>query len=151
MSLDALALVSRVIDRAAQKASQAMGPAATGLGEEQRIDLMVDTLASQVLGFIGLGPPAGPQEGGDASDLERLCAEQMARNQQLARALGACDCWGEMPSCPACGGRGAAGWQRPHKAPFDQFVSPVVRRVVQHRVRARRHAAAGAGPGYRTQ
>jgi hypothetical protein len=152
MALDALSLVSRIVDRAAQKAGQTMGPSVMALDEDQRLELMVDALAGQLLGFIGVGGDPQPPQAAAPSDLERLCAEQLARNQELARALGACACWGEVAACPECAGRGTVAWRRPDRAAFDRFVRPVVHRLQQRSSRAQHRPPAGtSGAGYRMQ
>ena len=137
MPLDALTLVSRVVERAAQKCG-AMAPAALALEEGQREDMLVDTLAGQLVGYLGMGGDGGDSRPGSTAaaegDLERICADQLARNRRLARALGACDCWGELPGCDLCGGYGTPGWRRPHRASFDALVRPVIRRM-QHATR----------------
>jgi hypothetical protein len=51
------------------------------------------------------------------------------RNVLLAAALGACDCWGEQPSCPECGGQGAAGWIPPDPDLYGEYVAPAVLRA----------------------
>jgi hypothetical protein len=96
--------------------------------------MLVETLASQLVGFLGFGGANKERPGSpDTSELERICADQIARNGKLARALGACDCWGELPSCDRCGGRGAPGWRRPHLPSFNLLVRPVIQKMKQHR------------------
>jgi hypothetical protein len=153
MPLDALTLVSRIIDRAAQKAGQSMGPAAMVLDEDQRLELMVDALAGQLLGFLGASNAPQAASHPDApSELERLCAEQIERNAVLAGALGACACWGEVPTCPECAGRGTVAWRRPDRAAFDRFVRPVVQRLHQRSAHRQHRPPVGAtGTGVRTQ
>src|SRR5262245_33177670 len=34
-------------------------------------------------------------------------------NMLLAAALGACECWGSLPTCHLCRGSGSAGWTQP--------------------------------------
>ena len=115
---------------------------------------MVDTLAAQVLGFLGLGTGRRARRtGGDLSDLERLCAEQTgaqpatgARARRL-RLLGrdAVVSGVRRPGAPSRG-------DGPDRAAFDRFVSPVLHRL--HQRSARHHTARAAGPhgsGYRTQ
>jgi hypothetical protein len=47
-------------------------------------------------------------------------------NVLLAAALGACECWGMLPSCELCDGDGVAGWTEPDAELFDEFVRPAV-------------------------
>lgn len=44
----------------------------------------------------------------------------------LAKALGACECWGRDNRCPACKGGGQAGYFKPDKALFDQLILPAL-------------------------
>jgi hypothetical protein len=131
MPTDVLALISKVIDRAVEKSGHVLPSSLPTAEPGQGTDVLVDTLASHLLGFLGLGGAAGPA----ARELEQLCAEQMARNSGLARAVGACECWGELATCPACHGRGASGWRPPDRASFDVFVRPVLRKMKQRRLR----------------
>ncbi|MDB6178146.1 hypothetical protein PAF17_11625 [Paracoccus sp. Z330] len=55
--------------------------------------------------------------------------------EMMACALGACpNCWGTIPDCEDCGGIGKPGTFAPDKKCFDQFVLPVIARVMGHRV-----------------
>jgi|GEM_PF-6550653 len=38
------------------------------------------------------------------------------QNRLLARAHGACECWGGNPECETCGGQGGARWTTPDEA-----------------------------------
>ncbi len=136
MATDVLNLVSRVIDRAVEKSGYS---AASGIEQVQAPDALVDMLASQLLGFVGMGGPAGSAGARPSvSELEQLCAGQAARNNALASALGACDCWGELAACEICRGAGASGWRRPNQAAFDALVRPLLRKMKQQRVGVRR-------------
>ena len=142
MSTDVLSLVSKVIDRAVEKS----GYTATSLqggGDAYAGELLIDTLASQLLRMLGIAAPApalsAPQDG---TDLGRVCAEQTNRNRALARALGACDCWGEVATCERCAGHGSPGWRRPDRVSFDMLVRPVLRKLNRDRMRRRGAPAA---------
>jgi hypothetical protein len=50
-------------------------------------------------------------------------------NQELARACGACVCWGRRPSCPHCQGRGSAGFTDADPLLFRRHVEPVLLRM----------------------
>lgn len=79
---------------------------------------------------------AGPAGGGEALGGERIAL--------LAAALGACPaCWGEVPDCPLCGGRGAPGHRPPEEASFVHFVMPAVRRLLAGRDRAEEPGTGG--------
>ncbi len=47
----------------------------------------------------------------------------------LAKALGACECWGRNNRCPTCKGDGQAGYFKPDKALFNQFIAPALIKV----------------------
>ena len=49
------------------------------------------------------------------------------RNSALAKALGACECWGEDPNCFSCLGEGSPGWNIPDKNLFLVFVVPALK------------------------
>ena len=135
MPVDALTLVSKVVDRAAQKCGQSLtSSSAVALGDEQRAELLVEMLASQLVEFLGFSGATKKHSGSsDAGELERICEDQIARNRKLARALGACDCWGELPSCDLCGGRGTPGWRPPHLPSFNLLVRPLIHKMKQQR------------------
>jgi hypothetical protein len=137
MATDVLALVSKVIDRAVEKSGHALPSSPPGAAPGPGTDALVDLLASHLLSVLGVGGAAGGSGRPSSSELEQLCADQMARNSALARALGACDCWGELGACPVCQGRGASGWRPPDRAAFDALVRPVLRKMKQHRLRVR--------------
>ena len=51
--------------------------------------------------------------------------------EMLACALGACpNCWGSIEDCEDCGGIGRPGAFAPDRGCFDQFVLPVIVRVM---------------------
>jgi len=52
--------------------------------------------------------------------------ELVDRNIVLAAALGACECWGEQPSCATCRGAGGPGWRLPDRQLFSIFVFPAI-------------------------
>src|SRR5690242_1686671 len=134
MPVDALTLLSKVVDRAAQKCGQNVPSSAMALGDEQKTEMLAETLASQLVQFLGFGGATKERsESSDVAELERICADQIARNRKLARALGACDCWGELPSCDLCGGRGTTGWRPPHLPSFNLLVRPLIDKMKQHR------------------
>ncbi len=65
--------------------------------------------------------------------LQRLQQEHetlLARNDDLAAALGACpDCWGESRGCQTCRGLGRPGHFPPEEATFNDYVVPVLERL----------------------
>jgi hypothetical protein len=141
MPTDVLALVSKVIDRAVEKSGYAGSSPLAGVEHAHGSEALIDMLASQLLTFLGMGgSPGGSAGRPSAADLERLCAEQAARNRGLALALGACECWGELGSCEICRGRGVSGWRPPDAASFDLLVRPVLRKMKQHRLRQQQTA-----------
>jgi hypothetical protein len=50
-------------------------------------------------------------------------------NMLLAAALGACECWGSLPTCHLCRGRGSAGWTQPDLQLFEEFVGPAIAKL----------------------
>jgi hypothetical protein len=48
------------------------------------------------------------------------------RDQLLAAALGACQCWGHDAECRSCDGAGVTGWRMPDKELFVQYVGPAI-------------------------
>ena len=136
MPTDVMALLSRVVDRAVEKSGY-VAPAA-GLDSGPGAEVLIDTLATHLLAFLGIGGAGNGAGQPSTSDLERICADQMARNIALAGALGACECWGELAACPACRGHGGPGWRRPDRASFDVFVRPVLHKMKAHRMRVHR-------------
>lgn len=44
----------------------------------------------------------------------------------LAGALGACDCWGLNEECKLCGGEGRSGFFIPDQVCFDHYVAPLM-------------------------
>jgi len=142
MSNDVLTLVSKVVNRAVEKSGFVMPSMAAGGDDGHGAEVLIDALAAHLLAFLGIGGSGnGAPAPASTADWERLCAEQMARNGALARALGACDCWGELAGCAVCRGRGASGWRPPDGVAFDALVRPVLRKMKQHRARAHRAAA----------
>ncbi|MFN2397743.1 MAG: hypothetical protein ABR543_03710 [Gemmatimonadaceae bacterium] len=129
MSPELLVFVARVLERALEKSGH-MPPRPVDVSAPQEPDdPLLDALASQLLGFINriespkvLPDPADPR-------FEPRFERVSAKNQLLARAVGACECWGELVGCPRCGGMGAPGWQVPDRAHFDVLVRPALRRV----------------------
>jgi len=69
---------------------------------------------------------AGPDP--QAGYLEQL----MDRNSSLASALGACDCWGDAPDCPICGGEGHPGWAALNRELFAAYVGPALAAMTDH-------------------
>jgi hypothetical protein len=49
------------------------------------------------------------------------------QNNLLARALGACECWGQNLECRNCGGQGVPGSSLPNKALVCEYVVPAIR------------------------
>jgi len=136
------------MDRVIHKCGNLFPGAATALTEDQQAEILVDLLASQLLSAFGIGNCSNAAETTDAAfdanrKLEQSYSDHVNRNRDLARALGACECWGELMSCRLCGGRGAPGFQPPDASLFNYFVRPVLHRVRQHPLRAfsTRHAA----------
>jgi hypothetical protein len=138
-------LASKVLERAAERCTR-LAPASALLDDDQRTEMLAEALASQLLRLVGIEAATGtPAPQPDSMNLAAVCADQIRRNQTLARALGACDCWGELPSCDACGGLGVPGWRRPEAASFNRLVHPVVIRMELYR-RHRREVPSTSRP-----
>lgn len=75
----------------------------------------------------GRDPPVARRDlRDDVARLRRLCRALARRNAEVARALGACRCWGERPGCPECGGEGRPGFFHVDRGAFAAFVAPVM-------------------------
>jgi hypothetical protein len=146
MTPDLAQLISKIVDRAGEKYREQHGHdlllppgiAAAGNGEA----LLVDSLATQLLALFGLN--------GNADDATSHAMEGHAdpsadvpnmpeRNRLLARALGACECWGEQPECKMCYGQGGPGWALPHKPLFDRLVRPALQTINTHKLTLKRN------------
>jgi hypothetical protein len=46
--------------------------------------------------------------------------------ENLAGALGACDCWGLNEACKICEGKGRSGFFMPDQTCFDHYVAPLL-------------------------
>ena len=133
MSFDVSGLVSKVVERALEKFAQAQTGAASDSPKDVSPEsMLVDALAGQLLTFISgarNGQPGSPE-------LSGLLGQLQQKNHRVAVALGACDCWGEIASCPQCAGRGAPGWQLPERESFEAVVRPALSRVSSYRLAA---------------
>lgn len=87
------------------------------LGDEQSVQAVTGRLMGLINGATADEPPYHAQSLYDAL---------VERTTVLAAALGACDCWGEMPDCPVCSGAGGAGWMTPDPVAFDVYVAPAL-------------------------
>jgi len=134
---DLIALGTRVLERALQKTGHIPLHVYDAGEVPPPDDTLVDNLAGQLIGFVGkldtkFSTPL-LQAGVTSSQLE----QERSRNRMLARALGACECWGESSDCAQCGGCGGPGWQLPDRAHFEAFVRPALRKVSHFRFAAR--------------
>src|SRR5512138_1783866 len=135
MQLDVSALISKVIERVVAQSAQ-LAPAQAGSGTVgDPSDLIAEALAGQVLKLLGIGGRDGAGGAAGAPGIDRGYEVLAARSDALARAVGACCCWGDEVDCPACGGMGGPGWRRPDRVAFDAFVAPMLRKMRQQRPR----------------
>lgn len=137
MHPDLISLATRVLQRALEKS----GHVAPQIYEPGEVpppdDQLVDGLAGQLVSLVArldlrLASPH-VATGTVAPESERD-GERLAR---LARALGACECWGEALSCSICRGRGAPGWRLPDRGEFEALVRPALAKVSRFRLAAR--------------
>lgn len=83
----------------------------------------LDRVVGQLLDRLAVDTPGTAPAvvaGYDAKQHQRL----EDRSVVLAAALGACECWGEEPSCDDCRGSGSPGWLPPDPELFDELVRP---------------------------
>ena len=134
MSIDVSSLIAKVIERTGQKCGQILPPAALGTAGPHGEELLVESLSTQLLTFLGVGAGGvSEQKIGHFYEQGQFSAELNERNRNVTRALGACECWGEFRDCNVCHGRGRPGWTLPYKPLFDRIVRPSLDAVRQHR------------------
>jgi hypothetical protein len=133
MPIDPATLLAKGIERAAEKCGQLPGMAAAQvLGD----DALAEILSTHLLAFLGLNGNAGtaPNQA-DVNDQGEHATPQrlLERHRSIARAVGACECWGDLSGCEKCGGFGQPGWALPEKRQFDALVRPALRTIRQYR------------------
>src|SRR5688500_1088639 len=105
MHPELIAFATRVLQRALEKGGH-MPPHVYQPGElPPPDDQLVDGVAGQLLGFISQMDTTLATQLRSAGAVDSSFERE--RCQRLARALGACDCFGESLTCATCGGRGA--------------------------------------------
>jgi hypothetical protein len=137
MPPDLLAFASRVLERALQQSGH-MPPHVYQANEvPPPDDMLVDGFARRVVDFVSKMDSVYAAQ--SAPTALRSPARELdhARNECLARGLGACECWGDSLSCIKCGGRGAPGWRLPDRVQFESYVRPALRTVSHYRLSAR--------------
>jgi hypothetical protein len=87
--------------------------------------LKVDEREQPTRGGAAGWPPG--ETGERSSRLERACRLLSRRNERLARALGACRCWGLRADCPRCQGEGRPGALEVDAEAFAEVVLPLLR------------------------
>jgi hypothetical protein len=129
MPPDLLAFATRVLERVLQKSGHMPPHVYEATEVPPPDDMLVDGLARRVLDFVAKmdSVVVAPR----SSELER------ARNERLARGLGACECWGDSLTCARCGGRGTPGWRLPDRLQFEALVRPALQTVSHHRLSTR--------------
>jgi hypothetical protein len=113
------ALIDRVLQQVLQRlVSQGVLAGSTGAASPQ------DVLAEAIGGWVTrMLDPGADGRSGSYLDWDEL----LDRNNALAAAVGACDCWGEDRDCAFCDGQGTPGWVRPDGELFAEYVDPAVR------------------------
>lgn len=93
-----------------------------------------DDLETVMPGRSGNGAPLAEPDRPTWAAFRRLEQENQLlvdHVEMLACALGACpNCWGRIEDCEDCGGVGRPGAFAPDRSCFDQFVLPVIVRVM---------------------
>jgi len=89
---------------------------------------MAGTTARAGYGEAGGVVAANDGTGGPAP-ITHVDEQLVERDQALAAALGACDCWGEDIRCHICQGEGGPGWLLPDRQLFATYVFPALRTV----------------------
>lgn len=112
---DPMSLVGLVVDRMVSELTPAEASSAEGRAQPEEI--LAAALGNRLARAIA-GDDWTPH-------FEAL----VARNSDLAGALGACDCWGEDPACPVCQGAGQAGWAQPDPQLYETYVRPAAKIV----------------------
>lgn len=91
-------------------------------------------LLAAISGRLGFDAPLTDDDRPTWAAFRRLEQENQLlidRIEMLACALGACpNCWGRIEDCEDCGGIGRPGAFAPDRGCFDQFVLPVIVRVM---------------------
>lgn len=64
-----------------------------------------------------------------AKRLQEDLEEAFDELDDLAKALGACDCWGRDNRCPSCKGKGEPGYFKPEKELFNELILPALKQV----------------------
>ncbi len=52
-------------------------------------------------------------------------------NTVFSSAVGACECWGEDPSCQNCGGKGRPGYFQVNENAFKTYVMPCMEQITE--------------------
>jgi hypothetical protein len=128
-SADLLQLLSQVLERSLQKSGFLPAPPPNPDVSQSAADLVVDSMADKLLSFIAKADASAQQSTGRSTADDELTL----RNQRLARAIGACSCFGGDPTCANCTGKGRPGWVLPDRAEFEEFIRPALRKVSEVR------------------
>lgn len=73
--------------------------------------------------------PTGPELKEESAYPDDAKESTAAQTLLIAAALGACDCWGRRPDCPACSGEGQILFFTPEASLYEQFILPVAKRM----------------------
>lgn len=114
-------------------ALQLLGGRPGGVHDMPAQDAQQDLIAA-ISGRAGASVPLAGSDRPSWAAFRRLEQENQLlvdRVEMLACALGACpNCWGGIEDCEDCGGIGRPGAFAPDRRTFDQFVLPVIVRVM---------------------
>src|SRR6266542_2622240 len=93
MDLDASVLLKKVMEQVLLRCVQAAPATGDGSAAGDPVDVFAGRLAGYVMTLLG-GDGGGADGRPSRDELERAFAEIAARDRIVARALGACACWG---------------------------------------------------------
>src|SRR5262245_38937093 len=84
MSIDVSSLIAKVIERTGQKCGQILPPAALGSAGPHGEELLVESLSTQLLTFLGVGSGGvSEQKAGHVHQQDQFSAELIERNRNV--------------------------------------------------------------------
>lgn len=133
LALDALSVADRVLGQVLdQLGRQAQ---TNGLGRLPPEELVARALVNWMTPLLATPEPIAAAAGAlrpvalRTIDEPATAGHAADRNAEMAAALGACECWGEVDTCAVCAGDGAPGWLAPDRQLFVYYAQPAMRRL----------------------